>query len=69
MATSCSVQLEMILKTHKQTDTFLFKNVNNYIEMQNKNKDQFTSMVEELAWGSTEQTQLFGSAEIIGCQV
>lgn len=41
--------------------------------MQNKNKDQFTSMVKELNWGSTEQTQLFGSAvveaEIIGCQV
>lgn len=63
----------MILKTHKQTDTFLFKNGNNNIEMQNKNKNQFTSMVEELALGSTEQTQLFGSAvveaEIIGCQV
>lgn len=43
------------------------------IEMQNKNKDQFTSMVEDLNWGFTEQTQLFGSAmdeaEIIGCQV
>ena len=43
------------------------------IEMQNKNNYQFTSMVEDLNWDSTEQAQLLGSAvveaEIIGCQV